>query len=97
MDKSSNTRKYIRFEPDSGDFVQIDREVDRHEFLFQEAALLVDESAGGFSVVCLRSLGFVSGQCVRVKVGRMAPLKAESVWIRELDDKVVRMGFRFLE
>lgn len=98
MEDNSDKRKYIRFEPDSGDFVQIDKNPVSQEFQFQEVALLVEESPmGGFGLVCLRSVGLVKGSIYRFKVGKMAPLKAEVVWERILDDKVVRLGLRFLE
>ncbi len=97
MGEKANTRKYIRFGPDAGDFVQIDKNLNQQEFEFQDAALLVDESMGGFSVVCLRSVGLTVGATYRVKVGRIAPLKAELLWEKELDDKVLRMGFRFID
>ena len=97
MVDGANTRKYIRFGPDAGDFVQIDKNPDRDAFEFQEAALLVDESMGGFSIVCLKSIGLRKGEMYRVKVGRIAPLKAEILWERDLDDRVVRLGFRFVD
>ncbi len=98
MEDQSDKRKYIRFEPDSGDFVQIDKNSQSGEFHFQEVALLVEESPmGGFSIACLRSVGLMKGAVYRFKVGKMAPLKAEVVWERILDDKVVRFGMRFLE
>jgi len=98
MQDHNDKRKYIRFEPDSGDFVQIDKNPLSSEFQFQEVALLVEESPmGGFGIACLRTVGLVKGTVYRFKVGKMAPLKAEVVWERILDDKVVRYGLRFLE
>ncbi len=98
MEENNDKRKYIRFEPDSGDFVQIDKNPHSSEFHFQEAALLVEESPmGGFGLVCLRSVGLTKGNVYRFKVGKMAPLKAEVMWERILDDKVVRVGLKFLE
>jgi len=98
MEDQSDKRKYIRFEPDSGHFVQIDKNPNSTEFQFKEVALLVEESPmGGFGIACLRSVGLIKGSIYRFKVGKMAPLKAEVVWEHILDDKVVRFGLRFLE
>lgn len=98
MPDHQEQRRYIRFDPDSGDFVQIDKNAQSSEFQFQEVALLVEESPmGGFGIVCLRAVGLTKGSVYRFKVGKMAPLKAEVVWERVLDDKVVRYGLRFLE
>jgi hypothetical protein len=42
-------------------------------------------------------VGLAKGAVYRFKVGKMAPLRAEVVWERVLDDKVIRYGLRFLE
>ena len=98
MEDSSDKRKFIRFEPDGADFVQIDKSTHSSGFEFQGVGLLVEESPmGGFSIACLRSVGLIKGSVYRFKVGKMAPLKAEVVWERILDDKIVRFGLRFLE
>ncbi len=98
MEDQAFRRRYIRSDPDSGDFVKIDRDAERTTFEFQEVALLVEESPmGGFGIACLRSLGLKVGGVHRFAVGKMAPLKAEIVWERALDEKIVRFGLRFLE
>lgn len=98
MQDYSDKRKYIRFEPDGGDFVQIDKNPLSSDFKFQEVALLIEESpVGGFSIACLSTVGLVKGTVYRFKVGKMAPLKGEVVWERILDDKISRYGIRFLE
>ena len=97
-DKQEHNRRYIRFEPDSGDYVQIDKDPNGSSFHCHEVALLVEESPmRGFSVACLKSIGLTMGTVYRFKVGKLAALKAEVVWIRELDDKLVRCGMRYLE
>jgi hypothetical protein len=98
MQDSNDKRKYLRFEPDGGDFVQIDKNPSSTDFQFQEVALLVDESPlGGFSIACLSTVGLVKGSVYRFKVGKMAPLQGEVVWERILDDRIARYGIRFLE
>ena len=91
-------RRHIRFQPDSGDYVQIDKDPNSLEFNFQEVALLVEESPlGGFSIACLKTVELAMGNVHRFKVGKMSPLKAEVVWARDLDEKLARYGLRFLE
>lgn len=93
-----NTRKHIRFSPDSTDYVQIDTDPDRAEFSFENVGLLVEESPiGGCSLVCLKSLNLKTGVVIRAKVGRLQPLKSEVVWVRSLDEQVERIGLKFLE
>ncbi|MCX6130769.1 MAG: hypothetical protein NTX25_17130 [Proteobacteria bacterium] len=98
VENPSAKRRFIRFEPDSGDYVQIDKDPEGASFTCHEVALLVEESPmGGCSIACLKSIRLSKGSIYRFKVGKMSPLKAEVVWIRELDDKLERCGLRFLE
>ncbi|NRA63904.1 MAG: hypothetical protein HRU19_05440 [Pseudobacteriovorax sp.] len=93
----SSKRRFIRAEPDLNQYAQIDPNVEG-DFSFVYAALIVEESPlGGCSIVCLESLKLAVDDIVRIKVGNMAPLKAEIVWSRPLDDQVVRCGIKFLE
>lgn len=90
-------RKYIRAAPDADEYVQIDLKTEG-DFSFEVAALVVEESPlGGCSVVCLDSVPLDVGSFCRMKVGNMSPLKSEIVWRRILDEKVIRLGVKFLE
>lgn len=94
----ANQRRHIRARPDATDYVQIDKNPDNANFNLDAVALLVEEAPmGGFGVVCLKSVGLEKGVVYRFKVGRMAALKAEVVWTKELDEDIIRAGLRFLE
>ena len=98
VENSVTKRRHIRFDPDSGDYVQIDHKLEGTEFTCQHVALLIEESPmGGCSIACLKSVGLIKGTTYRLKVGRLSPLLAEVMWTRELDDKLMRCGLRFLE
>ena len=90
-------RKYIRAAPDPNEYVQIDHNLDG-DFSFDYAGLVVEESPlGGCSIVGLKSVGLQVGDHRRMKVGHMAPLRSEVVWLKELDEQVFRYGIKFLE
>ncbi|SMF68885.1 hypothetical protein [Pseudobacteriovorax antillogorgiicola] len=90
-------RRYIRAAPDDNEYVQIDHKLEG-DFTFSYAALVVEESPlGGCSIVCLDSVGLEKGSVCRMKVGHMAPLRSEIVWVKVLDEHVVRLGVKFLE
>lgn len=90
-------RKHIRAAPDPDDYVQIDFEIDG-EFTFRYAALIVEESPlGGCSIVFLSSVDLKPGDRCRIKVGNMAPLLSEVVWMKNLDAQVKRCGIKYLE
>lgn len=91
-------RRYLRSKPDPKDYVQIDLDPNREEFNFQHVGLLVEESPmGGCGIICLAEVGLTDERIVCLKVGRMAPLKAQVVWCRKLDEDVFRYGLKFLE
>lgn len=95
--QDSSQRKYIRAKPDDSEYAQIDMNIEG-EFSFQYAALIIEESPmGGCSIACLEKVGLSKGIVCRIKVGHMAPLKAEVVWERRLDQEVIRYGLKFLE
>ena len=99
-DSGANKRRHIRFRPDTGELAYIDLLAD-NEFKPEIQALIVNESPmGGCCLVMLRddeTEKLRQNDRCRVKVGKLAPLKAEAVWVRRLDEDVIKVGFRFLE
>lgn len=95
---SESKRRFIRFEPDVGDYAQIDKSPGEGDFKVDSIALIVDEAPyGGCSLVCLKNAGMEKGAIHRFKIGKLAVMRAEVVWVRDVDDKVVRIGLRFLD
>lgn len=91
-------RKYIRFRPDPNAYAQIDKDPERGEFLFEYVGLILEEAPmGGCGLVVHEMAGLTVGDVLRVKVGELAPLKAQVVWTKSLGDQVVRVGMKFLE
>lgn len=94
-----HARKYIRFRPDVGSYAVIDFNPNKDvPFHGQALALIIDEAPmGGCSLVSLKDVTLNPGAECRVKLGAMAPLRAQCVWVKQLDEDVFRIGFRFLE
>lgn len=98
MSESRFDRKYIRFRPDANAYAQIDKDPERSEFSFEYAGLILEEAPmGGCGLVVHEMAGLTVGDVLRVKVGELAPLKAQVVWTKSLGDQVVRIGMKFLE
>lgn len=98
MPDNSNKRKYIRFKPDPMAYCEIDMNLAPKPFQAQSIGLIVNESPmGGCSIITLDFVKLTLGDRCRLKVGELAPLMAEVVWTREMDDHVIRYGFKFLE
>ena len=98
MTKSQTPRKHIRAHPDPKDYVQIDKDPERASFEFEHVALLREEAPmGGCGIVCLKDIGLESGQILKLKVGRLDPLKSQVVWVKDLAPDVVAAGIKYLE
>lgn len=98
MHEANNKRKHIRFKPDPMAYAEIDGDAGGHPFKPQTVGLIVNESPmGGCSIITLDYINLNVGDHCRVKVGELAPLLAEVVWKRLMDDHVIRFGFKFLE
>lgn len=91
-------RRHIRAKSEPGHFAQIDVNPDAPEFECHHVAIIVDEAAMfGCGLVCHRDANLKAGAICRIKLGDIAPYKAEVVWVRVLDDQVMRLGCRFIE
>lgn len=91
-------RRHIRAKSDPGHVAQIDLNAEGASFECHHVALIVDEAAMfGCGLVCQRDADLKPGMICRIKLGEVAPYKAEVVWVRVLDDQVVRLGCRFIE
>lgn len=95
---TARKRQYMRFAPDPNEFARIDTNAEGDDFEFQYVALIVEEAPmGGCGVVGLNSIPLKEGDQFRIQLGMMAPLRAEIVWVKELDEQLVRYGIKFLE
>lgn len=98
MSEQKNIRRYIRFRPEGNLYAQLDTQADRDAFSFEYVALILDEAPlGGCGLAAHKEVKLVPGDLCRLKIGQLAPLKAEVVWKRILDEEIVRFGFKFLE
>lgn len=98
MSHTLSKRRHIRFKPDPMDYAQVDtRAPSEGEFKAEMVALIVEEAPmGGVGLVMLDSGKLAKGGQCRVQVGRMAPLPAEVVWVKNIDEGIVRVGLKYL-
>ena len=93
-------RRHIRALPDMEDFAFIDFNTDHDYQSFEPiaSAYIVNEAPlGGCSLVLRKSDKIIDGTGILVKVGKILPLHAKVVWLKELDEDLVRVGVQFLE
>ena len=92
------SRSQLRFRPDPLDIAQLDFGPLDAPFSPTQVALIAEESPmGGAGLVALTSPQLHEGVVLRVKVGRLAPLRSEVRWMRKLEGDLVRVGIKFLE
>ena len=87
-----NKRKHIRFPADEGDFATLHRS-DKPDV----PGLIINESLGGCALVFFGSEVIGEGETCRLTVGKLAPLNAKAMWIKQVDNEVCKIGFEFEE
>lgn len=90
-------RKNIRFRPDASVIAQIDFGGATAEFKPTASALVFSEAYTGCGLVVLTADLSNLESTIRVKIGDLAPLTGEIVWVRELDSEVCKVGVRYLQ
>ena len=92
-------RKNIRFKPEAAQvaFLQFNTKASS-TFKPEVSALILEESAGGCGLVVIGSEDdYYTTQLCRVKVGKLAPLRAEIRWLQTQGRDVISMGLKYLE
>lgn len=92
-----HTHQHMRFKPDPMDAAMVDLKASTPAFEPTMSCLILNESFSGCALVIPTAFPISEGTFMRVKVGRMEPLRAEVVWTQRLDDELLKVGIRFLE
>ena len=95
-DKEQVKRRSLRFDPDDNAVAYISRDVDKLDVDASIAALPINESFDGVSLITLVKHNFSVSEKLLVKVGKLAPMLGEVKWVKELDSETVRVGFHYL-
>lgn len=95
MANEDYTRSAIRFAADDNTLTLLDLSPSEDKFKPVSVGLAIDESSHGSGIVILKKHAPDLHQEVKIQVGKLAPMLAECVWIKELDEHVVRVGFHY--
>lgn len=90
-------RQSVRFKPDADEIAQVELELRNGPFRPSTWGLVFEEAAKGCGLVILIKEAPQVGQVVRVKVGKLSPLRAEVRWVKALDSEIYRIGLMYLE
>lgn len=97
MSQDTYKRSSIRFSADDNTLTLVEFSPLEEEFKPTAVGLAIDESSQGSGIVMLKKHAPNNDEIIRVQVGKLAPLTAKVVWVKELDEHVVRVGFQFQE
>jgi hypothetical protein len=95
--KKLYARKSVRFNPAPGTAAQVCYGPTSKKFTPDHVALVLSEAYRGCSIVLALAPELAVGDKVRVKLGELAPLLAEVCWVILLDEKIQKVGFKYLE
>jgi hypothetical protein len=93
----SNSRRYIRFKPDTSTYAGIDTRTEDKAFIPQIMGLVYEESSYGCGMVLIGIEKLQVGDICRIQVGGGTPVEAQVRWRKEIDCDVVRIGFMYLK
>lgn len=90
-------RRAIRFTPDPLDFALIMYRADGAPFVAQDVGLILDEAGKGSQLVVKKNAALALGVKLTVQLGKLAPLEATVVWIKDADADIRRIGLEYIE
>lgn len=98
MPEQIDTRAYLRFKPDPLEYAQVAIQSGGDGFTPEFVALIVEESPiSGCGLIAHNYPGIEEGTECRVKIGRLAPLRAQVMWRKSMEWDLMRLGLKFLE
>ena len=95
--KVVHKRKHERRRAHQGTFAMLELEPESNKFSPTIHALVIDESDGGCSFICIHNREVDVNQAVRIKVGSTGPFDGKIVWTREAHPQVYVVGVAFDE
>lgn len=90
-------KRALRFKPDQGAFAKIGTSIKDGNVVIQRAALVLNESYTGLGLVAKVSDQFKIGEETFVQVEPAGPMKCKIVWVKPVDDEIVRFGVEYLD
>ncbi|MFA5321256.1 MAG: PilZ domain-containing protein [Smithella sp.] len=91
-----DNRRYIRYPAESNECVTIYYLDEKTKQTGQRVGLGENESFKGCCVIFVGEVNFKEGQEVLCECGTLPKVKAQVVWIRKLEDQVIKVGIAFL-
>lgn len=96
---SDPKRRNIRFQPDMDSIAQLDLNSDHNvnQFEVQLNGIITDESYSGCGIVTLENTKLKKGSIIIAKIGNLGPIGCEIVWVKKLDENVLKVGLQYID
>lgn len=88
-------RKHARRKADQGTFAEVEIEPKSSKFAPHIHALVIDQSDGGCSFICIHNKEVDVNQSVAIRVGNAKPVLGKIVWTREVHLRVYIAGVAY--
>lgn len=85
----------LRFKPDPFDYALIDVASSDKAFRPSHIGLIINESFTGSALVVNTIDRLREGQEIRVQIGRMGPMEARVVWVKAIDENILKLGIHY--
>jgi hypothetical protein len=89
-------RRHTRFKPDATSMTLVEFNPSENEFRADSSALTLEESFSGCCIILALKISNITENIWRVRVGDFAPLLAEVVWVKNLDENIYKVGLKYL-
>lgn len=89
-------RKSIRFQPDPMTIAWMDFSNSK-DFEPTLVGLVLNEAYKGCALIVASDEPLKKEQKLKIKVGRLSPLKAQIAWIKNLEENIFKLGIKLLE
>jgi len=86
-----------RFQPAPLDHALIDLRNSPSDFQASAVGIILNESYTGCALVFKTTETLQHNQVIQVQVGRLGVMPAKVVWVKALDENLIKVGLQFLE
>lgn len=90
-------RRFLRYKPDENDVALLDFKTTSKDFKPTLTAIILNESYSGCALVLASNEVLKKDTKLKIKIGKLDPMKGEIVWCKVLEENIQKIGIRLLE
>lgn len=94
---SRSLKRPIRFTPDPLTIAVLFSENSPPSETLSIVGLVLNESFGGCAILINHDGGLKKDLKLKIKVGQLSPMRANVIWVKNLEESIYKVGLKFLE